>query len=198
MKATKKMIAAVTTGLIADVTADNFTSYVNAVFTAASTIRDNIQVLTEFAVKHAMDNDNGFNLIEYLLTIAQSKYGTGVRTATLQKYIEHVVSGAKWMSVKGENKFKKASKKTKIKYDIAYLESKPWYEHDKEGMSLPKLDFIQMLEQAMTRWDKAHDKADNGEAELVNADANDQLASEFAVWLESKKAAQADAVHAAH
>lgn len=194
MKATKKMIAAVTTGVIADVNKENFNEYVNAVFTAASSIRDNIQVLTVFAVKHAQEHDNSFNLLQYLLGIATSKYGNGVRTATLQAYIERVVGGALWMTVKGENVFKKASKKTKVKYDIAYLESVTWYEHDNDGKAVPKMDFMQMLEQAMVRWDKAHEKADNGEAELVNADANDQLASEFAAWLESKKAAQPSAV----
>lgn len=195
MKATKKMIAAVTTGLIADVNQDNFNEYVNAVFSAASTIRDNIQVLTVYAVKHAMDNDNSFNLLQYLMEIATSKYGSGMRTATLQEYIEHVCKGALWMSVNGENRFKKATKNTKIKYDIDYLESKPWYEHNNEGKAVPKLDFMQMLEQSLQRWGKAHEKADNGEAELENVEANDQLASEFAVWLESKKAAQPVVAH---
>lgn len=198
MKATKKMITAVTTGLIADVTADNFNQYAQAMFVANSTIQDNVQVLVEFAVKHAESNDNSFNLITYLLTLATSKYGTGMRSATLKDYLEAVVVGAKWMKAgNGDLVFKKASKKTKIKYDMDLLATK-WYDFNKDGIAVPKLDFIQMLEQTMVRWDKAHQKADNGEAELVNAEANDQLASEFAQWLESKKAAQADAVHAAH
>lgn len=195
MKATKKMINAVTTGIIDDVTQDNFNEYVNSVFSAASTIRDNIQVLTVFAVKHAQANDNSFNLLQYLMEVATSKYGTGMRTATLQEYIEHVCKGALWMTDKGENKFKKATKKTKVKYDIEYLESKPWYEHNNEGKAVPKLDFLQMLEQSLQRWGKAHEKADNGEAELENVEANDQLASEFAVWLDTKKAAQPVVAH---
>lgn len=197
MKATKKMITAVTTGIVTDVTTDNFQSYVDAVFSASKSIRDNIQVLAQFAIEHARDNHNNLDLITYLLKIASSQYGDGIRTATLQKYIETVVVGGKWMTMKGSKVFRKASNKTKISYDMDHLENVKWFNHDKKDKAVPKMDFLAMLEQTAKRWDKAHEKADAGEAELVNPSENDKLAAEFMKWLEERKPAQADA-HADH
>jgi hypothetical protein len=175
MKATKKMLTAVVSGTLSVSDEQSFRAAADAVFIAAASVRDNIQMLTEFAVLHAQDNDNGFSLITYLLNLATGKYGNGVRSATLQEYIEAVVKGGKFVKdAKGNTLFKKETKKTKIKYDLELMNGTKWYEYNNEGVASPKLDFLASLIQQVQKWEKESENEET-KYDVKDKEANDKL-----------------------
>ena len=178
MKATKKMLTAVATGVLTGVNNEaSFKEAANAVFLASASVRDNIQMLTEYAINHAQNNDNAFDLITYLLQLATGKYGNGMRSATLQDYIQAVVKGAVFkQDNKGNTAFKKESKKTKVKYNEDLLASTKWYEYNNDGIAQPKLDFLQSLISQVQKWEKEAHNEDT-KYDVQNREANEQLVS---------------------
>lgn len=195
MKATKKLMTVVSTGVI-EFNVDNFDENMQAILCVNGTLQENVQRALEFAVFEACkDGRDGLpchnmtfitKLINY---VALNKYGQGMRTKTIQEYLEAIVKGCVWTKVtkNGETKheFKKRSKKTKIQYCLDVMESKKWYEFNDKGRAIPTKDLKEMLANAVKQWYKAEEKAENGEAIIVDQEINDTLAAQVQSILDS-------------
>ncbi len=189
MKVTKTLLTAITSGKHVEITEDNFDAVLGAACVIATAFKDIVQCLVVFAVDHARTNDNDFTYLTKIMNqLVVEKYGDAIRTATLQSYLEYVVTGARWFeqTKQGDKqyKFAKRSKKAKISYNMKAL-AKPWYLFDNAGKAKAvKLSLKHKLELAMKQWLEAEaDKS--GKYELVDKADNDVLLVELNELLQS-------------
>jgi len=186
MKATKKLLATVVNGNV-EFTTENFDEIMQAVLITAGSVQGNIQKAIDFAIRHAHQHDNNFSLITKLMNyVCRHKYGEGIRSKTMQEYIEAIVNGAKWQKIsKGgvtSFEFKKVSKKAKVVYQLGRLDDYDWYRHNKKGMAVA-LDLKAMLESQLKRWIAAENS--DKDVELKDRELNDQLAEQVQGMLDS-------------
>jgi len=193
MKVTKKLLSAVSTGILT-FDADNWQENIQAIFTVNSTIQDNIQACVVYGFDHFnVNGSNNPDVFNYLLKLATGKYGTGLRSETLKKYICTLTS-LSYKKIKGEHVFCKATKKSKV-VTVPETLDQAWYLFDKKGVATVDMDFRAALEQLHQRFGKAFDgelDSDTRKVNIKNKDDGQDLMGKLETFLGSNPKVQAE------
>lgn len=148
MKATKTLIALATSGALTfDET--NWETNLNAIFVINSSVQDNIQLAIEFGYSRFIENSKCCMVFNTLIKLATSKYGIGLRSATIKDYI-CTLTGTKLVSNKTGKIFKRNNK---VDANPLVIEGK-WYNFNNNGVAVAELDLEAMLKLTVTRYMK--------------------------------------------
>ena len=188
MKANKKLLTTVTTGVV-DFNEGNWETNLQAIFIANGAVQDNVQAAIEFGYEHFnLNGSNNPDVFNYLIKLATGKYGSGMRSKTIQQYIE-TLTGLRLQKRKDGLKFCKKGKAA-LQGDLSVLDVK-WYDFNSEGKAkVVEFGLLEKIEMAIRDYTKASTgelDTDTRKVVLKHKDQDDSLLEQLNAMLTSLK-----------